>query len=48
MELLPVPNEGNPNWPNWEFCDFKCYVPWFRMYNQVGEESPAFTCQSIA
>lgn len=36
LELLPVPNEGNPNWPNWNFCDFNCYVPWFRMYNQVG------------
>lgn len=35
MELLPRPNEGNPNWPDWIFCDFTCYVPWFRMYNQV-------------
>ena len=35
MELLPRPNEANPNWPDWIFCDFQCYVPWFRMYNQV-------------
>jgi hypothetical protein len=40
MELLPVPNQGNPNWPNWNFCDFECYVPWFRMYNQVSRSCP--------
>jgi hypothetical protein len=26
---------GNPGWPNWNFCDWPCYINWFRMYNQV-------------
>ena len=34
MELLPEPS-GNPKWPNWIFCDFKCYANWFVEYLNI-------------